>query len=522
MVSICTPARAIGRAAWRRALMLAAIVLCCGAAVPAHAAGATWTVDRPTDSAADGDLATRHGSLRFALAHAASGDLVTFGEVGADAITIASLLVVPAGVAVGIARDQASCGDYHTPLANIQDMPLFTVNPLIQLGAGASLRGVNLGGGDVSVRIAGADTEVCGVGIGFVHDGDGALIVLPPKHAALVIDGASAVVRRSFIDGAVSVTPNGSDSRIGDAIGGSGDANDGIRDAAVTVEAGPGGAARRVTIRDPFPRALQGIAGAGVAGGDDVATHANNWALTPTIDGAHSADGVTVQVTGSASPFSLVDVFLDNQITVARGAPVIADANGAFSYSGPLPAGLVTVYVASTLDDPAHPNRVGSSSAWAGPLPVIVSGAEPLLSSLGSVIDLSGPAGGPARPGDVLRFTVTMTNVGTVSVMNIAGAQFQPPAVVTVLSTSAKVQGQGSGFIASTSGFSNGTLAPGKSETYQIDAAISPAAKTGMAVFSMEVSASGIVTTPVVGRMRIVADPAQLLTPRIWLAWLSH
>jgi uncharacterized repeat protein (TIGR01451 family) len=517
------PARTLTRRpAWRRALLLLAAALCCGMAAPAHAASATWTVDRPTDSAADGDLATRHGSLRFALAHAASGDLVTFGDVGADAISIASPLVVPAGVAVGIARGQASCGDYHTPLANIQDVPLFTVNPLIQLGAGATLRGVNLGGGDVSVRIAGADAEVCGVGIGFVHDGDGALIVLPPKHAALVIDGAGAVVRRSFIDGAVSVTPNGSDSRIGDSIGGSGDGNDGIRDASVTVGAGPGGAAQRVTIRDPFPRGLQDIAGAGVSGGDDIATHANNWALTPTIDGAHSADGLTVQVTGSASPLSLVDIYLDNQVTIARGAPVFAAADGSFSYSGPLPPGTVTVYAASTLNDPAHPNRVGSSSAWAGPLPVIVSGSEPLLASLGGVIDLSGPAGGPVRPGDVLRFTVTMTNVGTVNVMNIAGASFQPPAVVTVLSTSAKAQGQGSGFIASTSGFSNGALAPGKTETYQIDAAISPAAKTGMAVFSMEVSGSGIVTTPVVGRMRIVADPAQLLTQRIWLARLSR
>src|SRR5262245_54873867 len=82
----------------------------------AHAASTTWLVDRPGDDATDGDLATHRGTLRFALAHAASGDLVSFGDVGADTIFIGSTLTVPAGVAVGGRRDQA-CGPYNQPLA---------------------------------------------------------------------------------------------------------------------------------------------------------------------------------------------------------------------------------------------------------------------------------------------------------------------------------------------------------------------------------------------------------------------
>jgi uncharacterized repeat protein (TIGR01451 family) len=401
---------------------------------------------------------------------------------------------------------------------------------VISLGAGASLHGINLGGGDLGVKITGDDVDICGVGIGIVHDGDGYVLPLPPAHAALHVDGARATIRRNYLGGAVVVSSHGSDTRIGDTLDGSGDANDGIRDAWVSVltdardTGGPCAssttAAQRVTIRDRFPRGLACLERPGVSGGDDVINHVNNWAATPIIDSASTADGTTVHVTGTASPLSVVDIYLDYAVEIDRRT-TIADADGMFSYSGPLPPGEVVVYAVSTLNDPAHPNRRGSSSEWAGPLPVIMDGAEPLLSSLGSVIDLSGAGTGPARPGDILRFTVTMTNVGTVNVTNINGTNFLPPAATTILIGSGKAQGQGSGFIAIGGGFSNDTLAPGRAETYTVDALVKPTASPGMAVFSLEVNGNGIVATPVVGRMRIVTGPAPLLSPRIWLAFVS-
>jgi hypothetical protein len=74
-------------------------------AVPtAEAAGTTWLVNRAGDDVNNGDVATHSGSIRFALAHAVSGDLVKFGEFSADFIYVHSTLVVPAGVSVGGAQ----------------------------------------------------------------------------------------------------------------------------------------------------------------------------------------------------------------------------------------------------------------------------------------------------------------------------------------------------------------------------------------------------------------------------------
>jgi hypothetical protein len=133
------------------------------------------------------------------------------------------------------------------------------------------------------------------------------------------------------------------------------------------------------------------------------------------------------------------------------------------------------------------------------------------------VTDLSGPEQGPAHRGDVLRFSVTMTNVGPVDVTHIHSTVFQASPSVTVLIGSGKVQGEGTGFIATDSGFSGGTLAPGKTAVYTLDAVVKPDAPAGMAIFSLEVGGDGIVSTPVVGRMRIVVDPAQSPQPRVWL-----
>src|SRR6476469_10254855 len=137
--------------AFRRPAWLCTIALCCfmllGGIAPVQAVSITWHVNRPGDDAANGDLLTHSGSLRFVLTHAFSGDVVLFGDVGADTIFVQSTLAVPAGVSVGGARGQTNCGDYHTPKVNIEDDPLFKLDPIISLGADASLHGVNIGGG---------------------------------------------------------------------------------------------------------------------------------------------------------------------------------------------------------------------------------------------------------------------------------------------------------------------------------------------------------------------------------------
>jgi hypothetical protein len=134
-----------------------------------------------------------------------------------------------------------------------------------------------------------------------------------------------------------------------------------------------------VTIRDPFPRGLSGLVGSGVSGGDDEATHANNWAQTPSIISAYSYDGfATAQVIGTANSLSLVDIYFDNQISVTRQAPVTADAFGHFAFAGTLPGSSVSVLVGSTLSDTAHLNRVGSSSQLSAPQPVTVAPAAVL------------------------------------------------------------------------------------------------------------------------------------------------
>jgi uncharacterized repeat protein (TIGR01451 family) len=270
-----------------------------------------------------------------------------------------------------------------------------------------------------------------------------------------------------------------------------------------------------VTIRDRFSRVLQGLIAPGALGGDDDLTHANNWAQTPTIYNASTSDGVTVRISGAANPLSVVDLFLDNQAEVDRRT-LMADASGAFSYSGPLPAGDVSVRAASTLADPAHPARFGSSSEWSAETTVISASAEPLLSSLGSTLDLSGAAAGPAHPGDTLRFSITLVNIGPVDVTNINSTVFQASPTVTIVANSHQIAG-GSGFIATDSGFSNGRLAPGQTAVYSLDALVNPIDRPALASLSMEVNADGIISTPVRALMRIepgVAAPS----PRIWLA----
>ncbi len=308
------------------------------------------------------------------------------------------------------------------------------------------------------------------------------------------------------------VTTHGSDSLIGDAIGGSGEGNDGIRDASVTVLADANSAAQRVTIRDPFPRGLFGMVGDGGAGGDDVPSHANNWAQTPTITSATTSDNcATVQIVGTANPNSLVDIYFDTQVTILRQPPVTVDANGQFSYSGVLPDRNAQVFAVSTLNDPSHPGRIGSSSETSAL--VSITSAEPLLEAVGSIADLSSAPDGTAYPGDTVRFTVTMTNVGAVDITSINGMGLMLPADFAVITGTGVITGAGVGFTASDSGFSGGTLGPGQVARYTLDMRVAADARTGGRVISMDVGGDGIIGIPVVGRSRINSP----LVPRQWL-----
>jgi uncharacterized repeat protein (TIGR01451 family) len=166
--------------------------------------------------------------------------------------------------------------------------------------------------------------------------------------------------------------------------------------------------------------------------------------------------------------------------------------------------GTVTAY------DPADP----ADRATAQVTLIALSG-EPLLGAIGGIADLNGPPTGPARPGDVLRFTVTMTNLGAVEVTDIGSTNLLIPAGYTVVANSGTMSG-GAGFVANDQGFSGGTLAPGTSATYSLDSIIPADAQNSLAVFNVEVYATNVVSIPVVGRMR-VARPGPAPQPRAWL-----
>ncbi len=498
--------------------LLAALTLAFTMATPAHAAGTTWYVTTATDLPDDGDLTTHSGSLRFALTHAIAGDIVSFAhyETAADTIFITSPLDVPSGVAVGQPRAEP-CGSYTRPLVNLQATDA-AIDPLVRLGAGATLRNVDLGGGRITVRIVGEDADICGVGLGVVSDGDGNTTPLPPwSRVALSIDGARATIHRNRINGQIVVSVNSSGTRIGDALDGSGDGNDGVRDASVTVLADATSAAQRVTIRDPFPRALHGLAGDGMPGGDDNPAHANNWALTPTITSATTNDNfATVEVRGIASPRSLIDIFFDTQVDVIRQAPVVASDDGSFRFSGALPGPTTLIITASTLNDPAHPGRIGSASQWSSPATVQAGPGKPLLAATAALADRDRP-GGLALPGDHLRFTVVMTSEGALDVTNIRSLYLDIPPALQVTPDSGALTG-GRGFVATDSGFRGGTLASGAQATYTLDATLAADAGPGMLVISGEVAADGIVTIPIVARLRVGAAAPS----RAWLPLVVH
>ncbi len=494
----------------------------------AAGSGVTWTVDRPSEDGVDGDAATHSGSIRFVLERAQPGDTVRIGDIGpADAVFVTKTLVVGPGVSLGRTRDEP-CGAANRPLLNIEALPGLSSGPIMSLGAGATLRNITLSnaaitGPRVALKLIGADTDVCAVAFGQAYDPDGSPLEVAAPILALGIDGPHASIHRSLIKGGIVVGVTGDDARIGDAIGGSGEANSDLLGAAVTILADATDAAQRVTVRDPFPRGLSGLVGAGVSGGDALPTHANHWALTPSISSAaRSGSPAVVEVLGVASPHSLVDIYFLVGGVISRQAPVNANAGGAFSFSGPVPDGNVSVLAGSTLNDQAYPARIGSSSALSEPMAVqAASQGEPLLSAVGSVANLSRPGSADARPGERIRLTVRLESVGTASVQQIAGANLQTVSAVAVEAGSGALTG-GSGFLVSDVGFSGGTLAVGNSATFTLDATVTTT-QVGSVIFTLEVRGSGIVAIPVVGRLRLVAAPIDApRSPRVWLPLLAR
>ncbi len=347
------------------------------------APNATWYVTGTGDLATDGDLISKTGTLRFALSNAVNGDVVSFAQLdpAVDTIDVSSTLSVPDGVAVGQKRYQP-CGSPANPLVSIRATGQFVI---FSLGTGATLRNIDIGGTAalVDVEAAGANVDICGVGLGYLNSRPDPLsatvfTLSPPVSATLTVSGAGAILHKSYVNGPIIINPTGSDTRIGDVIGGSGDANHGDCPdqgmCEVTLLASDSAAAQRVIVRDSFPRALTGMQGAGILEGGDVITYTNNWAQTPVILGAATLDHfVTVIVTGTANPLSQVDVYYDDLTTITRQSPVTADASGVFTYTGLLGGSALTVTVASTLHNPAYSNRVGSSSQWSIPVQVVES-----------------------------------------------------------------------------------------------------------------------------------------------------
>lgn len=499
-------------------------------ATPARASGATWTVDRASDLVADGSLADRRGSLRFVLAHAIAGDTVRFGDIGADSIFVGSTLNVPAGVAVGRTRTEP-CGEADRPLTNLLALPSLS-GPIITLGAGATLRNLALAnaatsGATLAVAVLGGDTDLCAVTFGAAYDPEGAPIEVAAPNAALSIDGPKARVHRSRIKGAITISPRGDASVIGDALGESGEANLPLARATVTVGADGGDAARQVTIRDALPRLLQGLIGSGVPGGDDLPTHANHWALTPTITGATSADNfATVRLCGIASPLAVVDIFIDDGGVTTRAGTTTAGADGRFGYLGPLPGAGATIRAAATLNDPAVPARVGSSSQFsaavgvqAGPAPACDAPLpEPRLEAVATVRNLSNPAAPGAQAGDTLRATITISNPGAINVQQIASQALQVSPAAFPIPNTASIVG-GTGFFVQNLGFEGGVLAPGETAVFTVDLMTTAPIATGAVVLSGYVVAERVVNIPVVGRLSgaVAGAPA----PRVWLPLLS-
>ncbi len=119
----------------------------------------------------------------------------------------------------------------------------------------------------------------------------------------------------------------------------------------------------------------------GLSGG--AATGPNNQAARPTLTSATIGVNSGVQAAGTASPNSTVEVFLGDStgITTTQGRTYLgtttANSSGNFALNAPSPAGVTIpnpafLVATDTLNDPAFPTRVGSTSQFSAPLAATV------------------------------------------------------------------------------------------------------------------------------------------------------
>lgn len=118
----------------------------------------------------------------------------------------------------------------------------------------------------------------------------------------------------------------------------------------------------------------------GINGGSDVGS--NNQAQEPTINSASIGINSGLQATGTTSPNSKVEIFLADSTTITQGktylGTVAANTSGLFNFNQPLPTTVsivpnTAVLVATdTLNDPAFPQRIGSTSQFSPPFTATV------------------------------------------------------------------------------------------------------------------------------------------------------
>ena len=119
----------------------------------------------------------------------------------------------------------------------------------------------------------------------------------------------------------------------------------------------------------------------GLSGG--AATGPNNQAARPTLTSATIGVNSGVQAAGTASPNSTVEVFLGDStgITTTQGRTYLgiatANSSGNFALNAPSPAGVTIpnpafLVATDTLNDPAFPTRVGSTSQFSAPIAATV------------------------------------------------------------------------------------------------------------------------------------------------------
>ena len=182
----------------------------------------------------------------------------------------------------------------------------------------------------------------------------------------------------------------------------------------------------------------------GVYGGSDTGT--NNQPQIPTINSARV--GRTLTLSGRANPNSIVEVFLGDQSSAIHGtsqpvqgrtylASTNADANGNFSLSNSsLPDSLVitatgsTLVATSTLNDPAYPQRKGSTSQFSLPFTPTLLPVLAVATNLNPDLKFTTTPGSPTPLTQSLQLAAYNGNINTTSTVSyrvIAGGDGTNP-----------------------------------------------------------------------------------------------